>query len=228
MNQEKIWEAYQNDDDLLDVGFPAQKRFEFLAKKVLSGKRVLNIGVGKGYLEKLLIDKEVDVYCLDPSRQTIDSISKRLNLGDKAKTGYSQDIPFPESFFDYVIMSEVLEHLSDRILEATLREVKRILVPGGEFLGTVPADENLKLSIVVCPDCGKRFHRWGHEQAFTKDRLEQLLSNLFYQVTVQRKYFFEWGKTNWKGKCVGLYKWIQAALDIKGASQNFFFEAIKK
>jgi 16S rRNA A1518/A1519 N6-dimethyltransferase RsmA/KsgA/DIM1 with predicted DNA glycosylase/AP lyase activity len=62
MNQEKIWEAFQNDENLLDVGFPAQKRFEFLARKIAPGKRTLNIGVGKGLLEELLLKKGVDVF----------------------------------------------------------------------------------------------------------------------------------------------------------------------
>lgn len=40
-------------------------------------------------------------------------------------------------------MSEVLEHLTDDVLERTIVEVHRVLVAEGHFIGTVPARENL-------------------------------------------------------------------------------------
>merc|ERR1711920_563495 len=41
-------------------------------------------------------------------------------------------VPFPDNSFDVVIMSDVLEHLLD--LKKALREVARVLKPGGVFL----------------------------------------------------------------------------------------------
>ncbi len=50
---------------------------------------------------------------------------------NRAQVGFSQNIPFPDSQFDVVIMTEVLEHRTDDVLNATLGEVKRVLKPRG-------------------------------------------------------------------------------------------------
>ena len=227
MDQDKIWEAFQNDESLLDLGFPARRRFEFLAGCVPLGNNVLNIGVGNGYLERLLVEKGIEVFCLDPSEAAVERIQKELALGDKAKAGYSQSIPFSDGMFDQIVMSEVLEHLDTSVLEQSMVELNRILRSGGQFIGTVPADEKLQASIVVCPCCGERFHRWGHVQSFTEERLYGMLSEHFANVTVRRVKFVDYKQLNWKGKFSGVLKHLQALMGFKGSDQNFYFEAGK-
>ena len=227
MNQDKIWEAFQNDESLVDVGFPVRRRFEFIVKRVPRGRRVLNVGVGNGYLESLLVRKGTDVSCLDPSSATIERIRERLGLDEKAQVGYSQSMPFSDGIFDYVIMSEVLEHLDNTVIKETLTEVRRVLRTGGQFIGTVPADENIQASIVVCPFCGERFHRWGHIQSFSQDRLSPLLNLHFDKVIVRRIHFLDITNLNWKGKLSCALKAVQAVMGVKGSNQNFYFEAVR-
>ncbi|MEL7675180.1 MAG: methyltransferase domain-containing protein [Chloroflexota bacterium] len=45
-------------------------------------------------------------------------------------------LPFPDDWFDGVILSEILEHIDDDV--AGLREVRRVLKPGGGVAITVP------------------------------------------------------------------------------------------
>ena len=45
-------------------------------------------------------------------------------------------LPFPDDYFDGVILSEILEHIEDDV--AGLREVRRVLKPGGVVAITVP------------------------------------------------------------------------------------------
>src|SRR5581483_3245937 len=45
-------------------------------------------------------------------------------------------LPFPDAAFDRVIVSEVLEHIAEDI--TVLREVRRVLRPGGTIAVTVP------------------------------------------------------------------------------------------
>ena len=225
MNQDKIWEAFQNDESLLEFGFPARKRFEFLAKRIPKGRLVLNIGVGNGYLESILVKKGVSVGCLDPSDAAIEKIREQLGLGAMAQVGYSQSIPFSDASFDYVIMSEVLEHLDDTAIEKSLTEVKRVLKNDGEFLGTVPADENLKEGIAVCPKCGEYFHRWGHMQSFSQERLLNMLSLDFNNVSIKRVILSDFNQLNLKGKAFAAFKMLQVFMNVKGSTQNLFFVA---
>ena len=227
MNQEKIWEVFQNDEKLMEYSFSSYKRFDFLARHIPSGSDVLNIGVGKGYLEKVLSEKGVNISCLDPSEAAIEKIRERLNLGEKAQVGYSQSIPYSDASFDYVIMTEVLEHLNDEVIGKTLLEVKRVLKPNGIFLGTVPADEELNAEIVVCPNCGEHFHRWGHVQSFSQENLFNLLSSVFNSISVRRVLLSDFKQLNWKGKILDVLRKIQVLMDLKGNNQNLFFVAKK-
>lgn len=168
--QDQIWKHFQNQArETFDLSFT---RLRFLAKRCLPGTRVLNIGVGSGDLERLLVAREVEVYSLDPCAESVTRLQAELKMGEeRAKQGYSQAIPFDTGYFDKVIMTEVLEHLVEDVYHATLDEVRRVLKPGGEFTGTVPYCEKLQASEVVCPHCHAQFHRWGHHQAFDVDSL---------------------------------------------------------
>ena len=227
MNQDKIWESYQNDEALQEMGCRDGGRIEYIAKRVPENGRILNIGVGRGTLERILIEKGREVYCLDPSETSINRLREDLSLGDRAKTGYSQDIPFEKNFFDCVVMTEVLEHLSDEILGQTLSEVCNVLKPNGLFIGSVPADEKLIDGAAVCPNCGEQFHRWGHQQSFNRERLINVLKQIFEVVEMRRIVFADWKTLNWKGKLDGAIRSIQAWLDRSGSNQNFFFMSRK-
>jgi SAM-dependent methyltransferase len=80
---------------------------------------------------------------------------------------------------DFVVASEVLEHLTDEQRAAGIGEIARILRPGGYFLGTVPFNENLAEQQAVCPHCGEVFHRWGHQRSFTLDDVRHQLAPHF-------------------------------------------------
>lgn len=224
MKQEKIWEYFQAKPGMEGV-FKSESRYFHLADQIPSGAVVLNIGVGRGGLEEILIGRGIEVYCLDPGNESIEAVRARLGLGERAKVGFCQKIPFAAESFDVVVMSEVLEHLSDEVIRATVPEVRRVLKGGGVFIGTVPAEENLQDNIVVCPCCGEVFHRWGHVQSFTEDRLTGFLRPGFRTVDVRRRYFGNWKDLNWKGKVGLISKRLSSALGLKGKSENFLFMA---
>lgn len=178
--QDNIWKYYQNQaKNVFDLSYP---RLRFLAERCLPGARVLNIGVGSGYLEKLLADRGVEVFSLDPSGECVAWLQVELAMGDRARQGYSHEIPFKSGHFDKVIMTEVLEHLPNDVLNATLDEVRRVLKPDGEFTGTVPYREDLQYNKVFCPHCQLQFHRWGHYQSFDGTSLSVLLKQHGFRV----------------------------------------------
>lgn len=227
MDQTKIWDYFQNDEELGDAAFNARPRYEFLAHHIKPGMSVLNIGVGRGGLESILVKKGVLVSSLDPGENAIDRLRKQYALGDRAKVGFSQAIPFPDCQFNVVVMSEVLEHLTDEVLMATLVEARRVLKPGGRFIGTVPADENLLDNRVMCPHCGEPFHRWGHLQSFSEGRLGAMLTEQFHNVKVSRHFFGEVRTLNWKGRLAWFVKKTLVSFGVKGNGETFSFSARK-
>ena len=57
MEQHKIWDFYQNNHEIGDAAFDAYPRYHFIAKQVKDSASVLNIGVGRGGLEKILTNR---------------------------------------------------------------------------------------------------------------------------------------------------------------------------
>jgi hypothetical protein len=55
-----------------------------------------------------------------------------------------------------------------------VREIERLLAPGGCVVATAPNGEELVLERVRCPDCGATFHRWQHQRALTPESLAAL------------------------------------------------------
>lgn len=226
MDQTKIWDHFQNDDEAGDVFINALPRYEFIAKQIALGMSVLNIGVGRGGLESFLLKKGAVVSCLDPSENTIDRLRKQYELGERAQVGFSQSMPFPDSQFDVVVMSEVLEHLDDEMLNSTLAEIRRVLKPDGYFIGTVPANENLVDNHTVCPHCGEAFHRWGHVQSFSPMRLrEVLLANNFTVLQNGTRAFPDWRRSGWRNLVKSLIRYLMGRAGSPISSPNIYFKA---
>jgi SAM-dependent methyltransferase len=228
MNQDAIWDHFQNEG--VESFRHADPRLEYLARQLSAGERVLNIGVGSGALERMAIARGVEIWSLDPGERTIEKLRETLGVGDRAKSGYSQDMPFPDAHFDALIMSEVVEHLEPDVRDKTLVEVHRVLRPGGRFIGTVPARENLEDSMVVCPQCQHHFHRWGHRSSFDAAAMRRLLERHFEVETLHERFFNEWDSAGWSRRLQGLVKKFLSwrGIGTYGVARNLFFIARKR
>jgi len=231
MNQEKCWDYFQTEGiDSFDQSYARHqymaRRLGSLAKRLPATRlRVLNVGVGNGLFEELCIKAGHEVWSLDPSEKAVRLLEKKIPI--HAVIGRVQDDLLPENSFSVVNMSEVLEHFTDSELEEALKSVYRLLVSGGLFVGTVPYQEKLRDNIVVCPHCGETFHRWGHHQSFTTQRLSQLLQQYFPAVNTSVRPFVAWSKLNWKGKVLGGLQRLLAFVGVHGHNESIVFHARK-
>jgi SAM-dependent methyltransferase len=223
--QKRIWDYFQGEGAESFAG--SAGRLNFLARQV-NAERVLNIGVGDGSFERAAQSRGALIHCLDPSDEAIAGLRDELGLGDRAQVGYVQSMPFDDDSMEVVVISEVLEHLGgDNILERALEEIERVLKPGGRIVGTVPAREDLSRQMVVCPDCGKQFHRWGHAHSFDVSSVRTLLGRLFSVRQVSERLFVTWSTLNWKGKLSAGIRLLLHHLGIHGKDENIWFVAVK-
>jgi SAM-dependent methyltransferase len=208
MEQNKIWDHFQNEG--LKHGAFNEARPRNIARQLRRDQTVLNIGVGSGVLEALALAKGVNIHVLDPNERAITRLRFQLNLGEQAKVGFAQELPFGDSQFDVVVMSEVLEHLADDKLSASLVEVWRVLKPGGVLWVSTPYREDLNMVMVVCPKCGELFHRFGHVQSFDRARLSGILNDTGY--VIEKLYvttFVDWRRSGLRNFVKSLVKlWL--------------------
>lgn len=226
MSQEKIWAYFQNEGAMSFDG--AMPRYRFLISKIRkitnSDSEILNIGVGNGGLEDLLLKDKFAITALDPDET---SINRLVEKGIKGKVGLIQSLPFNDNKFDVIVASEVLEHLDNNECKKALFEIHRVLKPNGYFIGTVPFHENLLDNLTVCPHCGNQFHRWGHQQSFDKDKLSKLLEQQLELTNISNRAFVVWG-FHPRILIKSIIRWLLGRLGEQISSPHFYFEARKK
>jgi ubiquinone/menaquinone biosynthesis C-methylase UbiE len=184
---------------------------------------VLNIGVGSGFLEQHLVSKGWRVRSLDPTES---AIQKLRQMGIEADMGFIEALPYEDDTFDVVFCSEILEHLSAGQIKTGLKESFRVLKPGGYLIGTVPFQENLQDNEVVCPNCGKIFHRWGHQQNFDETKLAAWFQH-GTTLLLKRRLFISWRGLNLKRRVAAFIKLLLLYLGSHGSNETLYFQVRK-
>jgi ubiquinone/menaquinone biosynthesis C-methylase UbiE len=106
--------------------------------RLTSGQRILDIGCGTGTLAALLkrIHPQVEVLGLDPDPKALArAVRKAARAGFQIHfdLGFSGELPYADASFDRVFSSYMFHHLEAGDRQKTLREVRRVLRPGGSF-----------------------------------------------------------------------------------------------
>ncbi len=100
---------------------------------------VLDCGCGRGFYLSCARELRPDARLagVDAALGELAAVRMPEDGGEAARVqAVAGRLPFPDAIFDAVILSEVLEHLDDDL--AGLREVARVLRPGGRVAVTVP------------------------------------------------------------------------------------------
>ncbi len=100
--------------------------------------RVLDIGCGTGTLAVLIKRRypSVDVVGLDPDPKALGRAQRkaeRAGVSVRLDRGYSDALGYPDRAFDRVFSSMMFHHLVEDDKEPTLREIRRVLKPGGRL-----------------------------------------------------------------------------------------------
>ncbi len=109
------------------------RRLRFITSHLPRGAAVLDVGCGRGVLLGELANRGYRVFGTERSPDAARGADPRaeIRFGETLR-----DAAFDADFFDQVIIWHVFEHLPDPI--ETLREVHRILKPGGSVIIAVP------------------------------------------------------------------------------------------
>lgn len=92
----------------------------------VAGKKMLDVGCGKGRFAAIFAERGAEVTGIDPSEELLKDARKHRGM---YLQGSATALPFPEGVFDVVYAVEVIEHLP--FLEKSLIEMSRVLKKGG-------------------------------------------------------------------------------------------------
>ncbi len=223
-DQTAIWRHFQTyDSGVFDRNKP---RLDALFRETRShcerigGALVVNVGPGNGNLEDRCRTAGLNVVSIDPDAATVRMMQTR---GHQAHAAYLDGLPFADESVHCLVASEVLEHIPPEAFASSLAEVRRVLAPGGLFIGTVPNDERLEDNLVVCPHCTEQFHRWGHQQSFDAATLRQHLDQVGQVERVRVQSFIDWSRRSPIGLAKTLLRWVLGSLGLTVASPNLRF-----
>jgi 2-polyprenyl-6-hydroxyphenyl methylase/3-demethylubiquinone-9 3-methyltransferase len=142
----------------------------FLRDVDLTGKGFLDAGCGTGEFTQMACARGGTTIALDIGarlvHKTLDRCRDAIGLvGDLAR------LPFPAGTFDYVMCTEVIEHTASP--RDSLRELCRVLRPGGTLILTVP-NRLWRFSLWIANALKARIYH-GYEHWVSKRELERWL-----------------------------------------------------
>jgi len=126
-------------DPLVSLFGGDRARRDLIAQaNITSAQRILDIGCGTGTLAVMLkrCKTDVEVIGLDPDPKALQlakTKATRAGLSLQLDQGFADQLPYAEDSFDRVFSSFMFHHLEEQNREKTLREVSRVLKPGGSF-----------------------------------------------------------------------------------------------
>ena len=184
-------------DGFMSPGGPQWVR-ETLEGVDLLGKSVLDIGCGIGGVDQVLVSLGA------PKVTAIDVAAPLITLARKRFTdpritfqaiGPEQPLPFPDASFDVVFTKDAWLHVLDK--PALLREVHRVLKPGGQLAGgdwmkgpePFSADMLYFIELEGIPYHPTTLANYGlmlHETGFEQVRLQDL--NAWYRELGRQEY----------------------------------------
>lgn len=182
----------------------------------MNGKKILDVGCNFGGQLKKYYLAGYEIYGLDLNADAIDDARKNLPNGN-FKVSTVEDSKYFDNYFDVIRSSHVLEHVYD--VASFVKEVYRILKPGGKFLIYVPNGNSLEMKIF-----GKYSSQsWVpfHVNLFGGKQLAKTLSELgFKDIKFKTRPMPWWWILSWRQ--------FRSRISIGGSKTDFSRSALDK
>ena len=205
--------------------------FDFNRININPEGTMLDLGCGEGRHIFGVMEKFPDLKCigLDPHIESLDKAFEGLkflesisNTKTSFLSGSAYSLPFCDDSFDLVVCSEVLEHLHD--YKDAIKEINRVLKPGGQFLASVPAEFPEKICWLLSE--AYQNQPGGHLRIFKKNELiKEIVEHNFSFESSQR--FHSLHSAYWWLRCL-FWKSQESNIIIKGYKKILERHILKK
>lgn len=166
-------------------------RFKILLKKVKTPKKIVEVGVGEGYLTKIIAEQfaQSRIFASDISKSVLRKAQKTLkghkvhfSVEDLEKLGY------PDRKFDLVVCCEVLEHVNKP--KEALDELRRIAKDN--VILSVPSEPVWRiLNVIRLKYLDQLGNTPGHVNHWSIGEFEKLVGDSGFKI-ISRVFPFPW------------------------------------
>ena len=178
--REESWERHQSyaiDTEIegkYEQGHWGSGRATAIVEAIPDGSLVLEMGCNSGGLSMLLMQNGCLVHGVDVAPIMV---MRAYAKGVRAKVAPAEDTGFEANHFDAVITSELLEHVYEP--GDVLKEVARVLKPGGILVGTVPHEKSFNTK-----RCSLDDHHY-HARTFDEESLREPVEKYLEEVKIR-------------------------------------------
>ena len=141
-----------NDEAILKQNLQEVLVREYFLKAMgeIAGRNVLDIGCAFGDYMAVIAEMGGHVSGIDLNAHAVqlgrDTFAKAGLRGD-FHAGDASALPFPDEHFDIIYSSDMFEHISREVKQAVVKEIYRVLKPGGRVVIKTPNLDYLRVSI---------------------------------------------------------------------------------
>jgi SAM-dependent methyltransferase len=127
------------------IGGLYRRRVELCLTELTGGTRVLEVGFGSGLTFRNLQRKYERVYGIDKDvdPDMVTEFFRGKGMDVDLRKGTVIHLPFPDRYFDSILLISILEHLRGGELRGAFGELVRVLKPSGQLIYGVPVDRRL-------------------------------------------------------------------------------------
>jgi demethylmenaquinone methyltransferase/2-methoxy-6-polyprenyl-1,4-benzoquinol methylase/phosphoethanolamine N-methyltransferase len=178
---ENLAHMYDFAVNIVGVGDSLHRRIIDISN-LKGNEHVLDIGAGSGTLVTKLKKQypNLTVSAVDPDENIL-QIAKRKAAKEQSdidfQVAFAEKLPFEDKSFDVIYSTLTFHHMPLEIKKLALKEIKRVLKPGGTFfLIDIGAPKNLLWNILL------RIESIVEKKAYIKDNLAGMIPRLLHEA----------------------------------------------
>jgi ubiquinone/menaquinone biosynthesis C-methylase UbiE len=148
------------------IGNMYRRRVELALNECTGGENVLEVGFGSGLSFLDLKDKYQSIYGidLDADPEAVAVMWNRHGIKPVLRSGNILELPYQDNFFDTVLLISILEHIHLKEQPVAMKEILRVLKPGGQMVYGVPIERTIMVFLYRLLGVNIREHHFSTQK----------------------------------------------------------------
>ena len=189
INDGKFWDRIYHEE--ISINHMVEDRLKIISNfisKINKKIKLLDLGIGNGWIEEKLKSKNIQFTGVDISSEAIKKLQNKID--GKFIVGDISNFESNERY-DVVLLLETLEHIPSQKTFEMINRIRKLLNNDGILIVSVPVNERVEELTVTCPKCGCLFNSNGHLRDYTENIIKKELEISGFNVEkIYRLYAF--------------------------------------